>query len=149
MRWNPAQLRDALHAIDANPDLGLHIIDAPKSTNVPVQTSLSNLLSQDGAYLIVGGFGGLGRSIATFLVENGARSIIIWCRQPIRKERSSFVSALKEKGATSVSTHQVDVTDPKAVRSSFASIKRKKITISGMIYCAAAIKVMLSHLQVA
>lgn len=49
----------------------------PDNTIVPsIRSASSFVLNPKGSYLLAGGLGGLGRSIATWMVEHGARSLI-------------------------------------------------------------------------
>lgn len=62
--------------------IGKIVVKLPDSTaDITVMPRRRNLsLRSDRAYLFVGGLGGLGRSIATWLVEHGARQIIFMSR---------------------------------------------------------------------
>lgn len=57
-------------------------------------------LRSDASYLLVGGVGGLGRSIAHWLIDQGARNLILLSRSAgnVEKGGGAFVSELREAG---------------------------------------------------
>ena len=50
-------------------------------TDLPLRDRESLPLSRDGAYVITGGLGGLGLEVANWLVQRGARSLVLVGRQ--------------------------------------------------------------------
>ena len=69
----------------------------PRDKLLPAAKQGAALLPKaDGSYLITGGFGALGLAVADFLVENGARRIILNSRRglPPRKEWDSVSESL-------------------------------------------------------
>ena len=55
----------------------------------------------DAAYLLVGGLGGLGRSLATWMVERGARNLLFLSRSAgVSKESKSMSEELESMGAS-------------------------------------------------
>ncbi|PHH71960.1 hypothetical protein CDD82_6238 [Ophiocordyceps australis] len=57
----------------------------------------------DATYLLTGGFGGLGRSLATWLVEHGAKSLVFLSRSAgISQESKSLMHELESMGCTSI-----------------------------------------------
>ena len=56
-------------------------------------------LDSRGSYLLAGGLGGLGRSIATWMIEHGARSLIFLSRSADTNESNqAFFEELKSMG---------------------------------------------------
>ena len=56
-------------------------------------------LSCDASYLLVGGVGGLGRSIAHWLIDHGAKNLVLLSRSAGNVEKSgAFVEELREAG---------------------------------------------------
>ncbi|RYP73024.1 hypothetical protein DL771_003892 [Monosporascus sp. 5C6A] len=55
-------------------------------------------LRPDASYLLVGGVGGLGRSIAHWMVDHGARNLILLSRSAGNQNSGAFVSHLREAG---------------------------------------------------
>ncbi|OGM50547.1 hypothetical protein ABOM_000924 [Aspergillus bombycis] len=73
---------DAIRHMQRGQHIGKIVITMPEiSTDLPAEPSRQELsLRHDRAYLFVGGLGGLGRSIATWLVEHGARHLVFLSR---------------------------------------------------------------------
>jgi NAD(P)-dependent dehydrogenase (short-subunit alcohol dehydrogenase family) len=60
-----------------------------------VSSTASLKLRGDVSYLIVGGLGGLGRSICEWMVEHGARNLLVMSRNA---KRGPFLDELEEQG---------------------------------------------------
>ncbi|OQD84167.1 hypothetical protein PENANT_c014G07229 [Penicillium antarcticum] len=56
-------------------------------------------LKPDASYLLVGGVGGLGKSLANWMVNHGARNIILLSRSAGKHDSGTFVTQLREAGA--------------------------------------------------
>ncbi|NHD15970.1 MULTISPECIES: type I polyketide synthase [unclassified Actinopolyspora] len=106
------------------------------------------LVRGDGTYLITGGLGGLGRAIARWLVERGARRLVLTGRRglPDRSEWDSgeldesaragvaLVRDLEEAGA-SVSIRAADTADETAMAEVLASIP-ETAPLRGVVHAA-------------
>ena len=62
--------------------IGKIVVEMPDDpAGLPVAKSLKAFsLSPDASYLLVGGLGGLGRAVTTWMVENGARNFVFLSR---------------------------------------------------------------------
>lgn len=103
--------------------------------------SLQSTIDPDGTYLLVGGLGGLGRSISELLVSNGAKNLAFISRSGAASEQSkAFLKDLTERGVNT-QVYCVDVCDMKSlqelIEGSMASDLPK---IVGVFQCAAVIK---------
>lgn len=67
------------------------------------------IFRQDVSYLLVGGLGGLGRSVATWMVEHGARSLVFLSRSAASPENEQFVKELEGYPGCTVTTVSGDV----------------------------------------
>ncbi|KAJ5621531.1 hypothetical protein N7528_006314 [Penicillium herquei] len=56
-------------------------------------------LKPDASYLLVGGVGGLGKSLTNWMVNHGARNIILLSRRAGKHDSGTFVTQLREAGA--------------------------------------------------
>jgi len=70
-----------------------------------IPRTASTSLRSDASYVVVGGFGGIGRSICHWLAEHGARNLVVMSRSA---NSSGKVESLRED--LSVSGYNVDVT---------------------------------------
>lgn len=67
------------------------------------------LFRQEVSYLLVGGFGGLGHSIATWMVEHGARNLVFLSRTASNADNDAFIAELKGYPGCTVTTVSGDV----------------------------------------
>jgi NAD(P)-dependent dehydrogenase (short-subunit alcohol dehydrogenase family) len=106
-----------------------------------------------GTYLITGGLGALGLEVARYLVERGARRLVLLGRKelPVRTAwealpagspdhaRVDAVRALEEEGA-SVMAVAVDVGDGAAMRSLFERLERAWPPLRGVVHAAGVVE---------
>jgi hypothetical protein len=98
----------------------------------------------DACYLLVGGIGGLGRAIATWMVENGARDIMFFSRSAKEgPETTPFFNELRGQGCK-VSTFAGSVTSKRDI---VAAVKKTTKPIAGVMQMSAVMRVS-SHFSV-
>ncbi len=86
--------------------------------------------------LISGGLGGLGLSVAQWLVEQGARHLILFSRSGINtREKQEAVKQLRAAGVEII-TPIADVSDGESLRNAMSELLRKLPPISGIIHAA-------------
>ena len=112
----------------------------PEGTTVP--------LRPDGAYLITGGLGGLGLVVARWLVERGARRLILMGRTPLPPRsawadasgpQAGAIAAVRELEALGASVHPaaVDVGDATQLAAWLESYRREAWpSIRGVVHAA-------------
>jgi acyl transferase domain-containing protein/acyl carrier protein len=95
-------------------------------------------------YIISGGFGSLGQITAKWMVEQGARHIVLFGRaklsesNPADEKKLQFIKELKQKGAI-VEQVSLDVQDEKEVYSFFKDLKENKKAVVGGIFHTAGV----------
>jgi hypothetical protein len=97
-------------------------------------------LDSAAAYLIVGGTGGLGRSMATWMVEHGAADLILLSRCAGKDEESQNLSHELQQMGCSVHLVAGSVENPNDIERAIASTKK---TIKGVFQLAMVLKVSL------
>jgi myxalamid-type polyketide synthase MxaB len=75
----------------------------------------------DGSWLITGGTGALGRTVTRWLVEQGARELVLCARSTPSPEASAELDELRNTGAR-IHVRSVDISDSQAVHELIASI---------------------------
>lgn len=109
-----------------------------------------------GSYMITGAFGALGKLVANWLIEKGAKKLILlgrvnlperadWCNEDLDhkvRERIAFVQSLEAKGAT-VIVDAVDFSDEDSVKTYFAENVEKLKEVKGVISSLGIVKDML------
>ena len=110
--------------------------NAPDVTDhVPIYTKPSRLFSTDGEYIVIGGLGGLGRYICSWMVEYGAKHIAILSRSGLKTpEAKETVAKLRASGA-SVTVNKADACDPSLIKQAFSHAREKR-PIKGVIHLA-------------
>lgn len=122
------------HVLDENPEDQIAI--RAGSTLVPRMRSIRSLtkafptkLAADAAYVVTGGAGALGRTVAAYLADRGARHIVLLCRSELpprsrwpklshEDRHYATVSTIRqiERLGARVTTASVDITDIRQVR---------------------------------
>jgi acyl transferase domain-containing protein/NADPH:quinone reductase-like Zn-dependent oxidoreductase/NAD(P)-dependent dehydrogenase (short-subunit alcohol dehydrogenase family)/SAM-dependent methyltransferase len=82
-------------------------------------------LRPDASYLLVGGMGGLGRSIAHWMVDHGARNLILLSRSAGKQNSGAFVSQLRETGCRVIAI-SCDVANNEDLTRALDTCKRDK-----------------------
>ncbi|THV54033.1 hypothetical protein BGAL_0036g00320 [Botrytis galanthina] len=97
------QIEEAFRFMQKGQHIGKIVISMPADSR---QLATSNTHSQfslrsDVSYLLVGGLGGLGQSISTWMVENGAKHLIYLSRSGGKRDEDvSLVTELNAQGCT-------------------------------------------------
>ena len=110
--------------------------NAPDVTeHVPIYTNPNRLFSADGEYIVIGGLGGLGRYICSWMVKYGAKHITILSRSGLKtSEAQQTVAELRASGA-SITVNKADACNPSQIAQAF-SYAREKHPIKGVIQLA-------------
>ncbi|MDJ0590027.1 MAG: aminotransferase class I/II-fold pyridoxal phosphate-dependent enzyme, partial [Pleurocapsa sp. MO_226.B13] len=75
----------------------------------------NSIAKADGCYLITGGLGSLGLQVASWLVREGAKNLILVGRSQASESAQKQIKQLQQQGVT-VNVIQVDITDYNAVK---------------------------------
>ncbi|KAL1881223.1 Type I Iterative PKS [Diaporthe australafricana] len=90
----------------------------------------------DASYLLVGGIGGIGRSVANWMVSRGARNIVLLSRSAGRSEKTAaFISELQDTGCR-VKAISCDVTVAGDLSSAIGACDKELPPIRGVIQAA-------------
>lgn len=101
--FDGSKVEEAFRYMQKGAHIGKIVVTIPEDraslTVAPTQTPLQ--LSPDASYLLIGGLGGLGRAVSTWMVEHGARSLIYLSRSAGKSENDqSFFTELECQGCT-------------------------------------------------
>ncbi|CAM1507801.1 Fc.00g046490.m01.CDS01 [Cosmosporella sp. VM-42] len=90
----------AFRLLQTGKHMGKVVLSAgPKELVPTLRRTPTPRFSPDASYLLVGGVGGIGRSIAHWMVSQGAKNLILLSRSAGRSEKTAaFVSELREDG---------------------------------------------------
>ncbi len=101
----------------------------------------------DGAYIVTGGLGDIGRVIASWLADLGARHLVLVSRRGIEPaqdsishdaERARTVAALSARGCR-VDVEVLDVGERSALAALVDRLRSGGCTIRGVVHCAAVV----------
>lgn len=89
----------------------------------------------DATYLVTGGLGGLGLKVAEWLVQSGARHLVLAGRRPPSPETQAVIQALEAEGAQVVPV-QADISDYQQTAALLARITAELPPLRGVIHAA-------------
>jgi NAD(P)-dependent dehydrogenase (short-subunit alcohol dehydrogenase family) len=96
-------------------------------------------IKSDGCYLITGAFGGFGRVIANWLVQSGARHLVLSSRSGASTlQARAFVDSLRERGVA-VQIVNTDAGLPNDIVRLFAEIRKTGQPLRGLFHLAMVI----------
>ncbi|OQD90731.1 hypothetical protein PENANT_c001G07681 [Penicillium antarcticum] len=117
--------------ISAAPD-DLVIATLPKQSQ--------SLFHASASYLLVGGLGGIGREVALWMAQNGAKSLVLLNRSGLSKEKSqTTVRELEEKGVQ-VMVQVCNISNEIEVRQMIVDVSHCAPPIRGIIQGAMVVK---------
>ncbi|KAL8720573.1 MAG: hypothetical protein Q9225_002592 [Loekoesia sp. 1 TL-2023] len=95
-----SDIEKTFRLMQAGKHMGKIVISVKPDDVVPVLPSTpSAKLRHDSSYLIVGGLGGIGRSVCHWMVDHGARNLIVLSRSANAQEKASpFVAEMEKVG---------------------------------------------------
>jgi polyketide synthase 12/epothilone polyketide synthase D len=96
-------------------------------------------LSSDATYLITGGLGGVGLALARYLVEQGARSLVLVGRSAPSGAAQQALEGLRASGAH-VEAAQVDVADTARVKALLEELRTRLPPLRGIIHAAVVLE---------
>ncbi|PYH87840.1 polyketide synthase [Aspergillus ellipticus CBS 707.79] len=119
--YSISEIEHAFRQMQTGRNSGKAVVEMREADQVMtvLDTKPSFSFASDATYVIAGGLGGLGRSISRWLVERGARHLILLSRSgPASPHARGLVEELQGKGARVV-TPACDITDITALKTVF------------------------------
>ena len=117
--------------------MSLTIFDPQLITDVEPTYSFDS----DASYLISGGLGGLGRSIAQWMIDRGAKNLILLSRSGPRTDAVRQMLADMADKRVHVETPRCDVTDISAVKAVLLQCSKTVPPIKGCIQASMVLNV--------
>ncbi len=103
---------------------------------VPPPPPATLKLNPTATYVLSGGLGGIGRSIADMMFEAGARNISFISRSGAKAEEAKqFLGSLQNRGCNA-QAFKCDITDPAQVQDFVEKCQEKGENIKGVLQCA-------------
>ena len=112
-----------------------HALNSTKIDHVPIYSAQSTLFSPTANYILIGGLGGLGRFICTWMVAHGARRLNVISRSGLTTPEAQTTHAEITRTGASLSVFRADACDRATVQSILSTI-RSTGPIKGIINLA-------------
>ncbi|KAL4896611.1 hypothetical protein BDV59DRAFT_198970 [Aspergillus ambiguus] len=139
-----SQVETALRNLQSGRTFGKVVVNHLVNEQVKAtHPTASKLLEDNATYLIIGGTGGIGRSIAQRMVKRGARHIVLLSRGGrITTEVQQLIAESQVAGAA-IHVRPCDVADQVAVTALVADLQSTLPPIRGLIHAAMVLKDVL------
>ncbi|KAK2596464.1 hypothetical protein N8I77_013354 [Diaporthe amygdali] len=130
--FDGANIQEAFRFMQKGKHMGKLVVRMPENSSLlrtaPAHVGLS--LRPDASYLLIGGLGGLGRAISTWMAERGARNLIYLSRSAGKgADDANLVEELAAMGCTAQLV-KGSVTSAEDVR---RAVKNARLPIAGVI----------------
>lgn len=138
--FDAAQVEDAFRFMQRGEHMGKIVVKMPVNNTVlpAVPMSKELILRPDASYLMVGGLGGLGQAVSTWMVEHGAKNLIYLSRTAGQTERDAiFIKELEAYGC-SVQTFPGSVSKLSDVEN---VVKNASMPIAGVMQMSMVLRV--------
>ena len=115
-------------------------ISFAQTSQVTINTVMAPapLFNTQGTYLITGGLGGLGKTLAQWLVDKGVKSLALMGRHMPTPEDQAFIQSLEAQGSQ-VRAVQANVTDRQQVHQALTLIEQEMLPLVGVFHGAGAL----------
>ncbi|PLN79543.1 hypothetical protein BDW42DRAFT_172734 [Aspergillus taichungensis] len=145
--YEVGEIEKAFRQMQSGKNMGKAVIELrdDDQVNAVIDTKPTYAFDPNATYVIAGGLGGLGRSIARWLVDRGARNLILLSRSGEKNPYArNFVAELREQGAIAV-TPACDIADRASLAAVLYSCAKDMPSIKGCIQ--ASMVVSNSHFE--
>jgi NADPH:quinone reductase-like Zn-dependent oxidoreductase/acyl transferase domain-containing protein len=143
-----SKVEDAFRLLQSGKSMGKLIIEMNEGDVVPTSLKVEPAYTfpADASYVIAGGLGGLGRSIARWMAGRGAKNLILLSRSGADSDTArALLEELTERGVRVV-TPPCDITDGDALSQALTKCKNMP-PIKGCIQATMVLKVCNPHLS--
>jgi zearalenone synthase (highly reducing iterative type I polyketide synthase) len=136
-----SQVGEALRLLQTGKHMGKVALIWDRDQTIPMaMTAPRPVLQEAATYVLVGGFGGLGRSIASMLANRSARHLCILSRSGAQSQEAlEIVQKLEDQGVQ-VRSFACDVSDERSLRNAIEACKAEMPPIRGVIQGAMVLR---------
>jgi hypothetical protein len=113
---------------------------------VKVRNPIQELtLNNDGTYIVLGGFGGLGRSMITWMAKRGAKHLLVISRSAkLAGDNKVWIEDLEKTYGCQISAFQCDVCKSEDVKRVKEFVEQSLSPVRGIIHSAMFLRVMFN-----
>ena len=134
-----AKIAEAFRYMAKAKQIGKVIVSCDAPVDIETNRSANEIIRADGTYLVTGGLGGFGLAIAAWLVDKGARSLVLIGRSgPTREEAVAALAKMRAAGAD-VLALAADVADRSQLAEVLVRVREQGKPLLGVIHAAGVI----------
>ncbi|WP_342110353.1 SDR family NAD(P)-dependent oxidoreductase [Methylobacterium sp. SI9] len=138
--FTAAETSDAFRLMQQSGHIGKIVISPPKAGTIMKDTAKPFTVSETGVHLLTGGLGGFGLEAARWLIDRGAKHLVLAGRKgAATDEAKAIVAELSARGVT-VEAKAVDITSRASVDRLLAEIEQKGKKLAGVLHAAAVLQ---------
>ncbi|KAL8810423.1 MAG: hypothetical protein Q9200_002591 [Gallowayella weberi] len=137
-----SDIQTAFRTMQSGLHVGKLVMTASKHSIIPALPHDAHPLElrPDATYVLVGGLGGLGRGIATYLADHGAKHLVFFSRSAtIKPVAQALLDRLHDQDVEA-RVHICDVTDADTLRHTITRINNEMPPIKGVIHGAMVLR---------
>lgn len=141
--FTSTHLQDAFRSVGTKGGTGKTVITMGQDDMITVHPSVVNTLqlNPSAAYVIVGGLGGIGRSVALHMAKSGARHLILLSRSGASDKSAKTLAAKLKANGASAAFHTCDISNPDQVRGVMEQYDGRELPrIAGCIQAAMVLR---------
>lgn len=110
--FDVSESKAAFNYLNTSKHIGKIVINLENKNKLEIQENASFAIDDNGTYLLTGGLGGLGLQFTKFLVEQGAKNIILLGRSAPSESVNQLLESYRNNGVNII-TYQADVSNKK------------------------------------
>ncbi len=131
------QASDAFHRMAQGTHIGKFIVSLRECSSARIAPAAVERAEIDAnaTYLITGGLGGIGLTVAQWLIERGAHTLVLLGRSAPSPEARAIINELRASGAT-VQIAQADIANQEMLAATLAEIGRDLPPLRGIFHAA-------------
>ena len=127
---------EAFRLMQGSGHIGKLVVMPPAPGTIRRDIARTFVVSPDKTHVITGGFGGFGLEAARWLVDRGARHLVLVGRSGAASEAARRTIAELEAGGATIRSEALDIADKSAVQRLFASLSKTMPPVGGLMHAA-------------
>ncbi|KAK4161309.1 hypothetical protein QBC43DRAFT_97854 [Cladorrhinum sp. PSN259] len=143
-RYPVSEIESAFRGLQSGKLAGKVVVEMKQDSIVPVVPTFQNRYSFDAnaSYVIAGGMGGLGRSLARWFASRGARHLILLSRSGLDTSAAQSLADELARLGVNIAAPSCDVSDADALRLALADCtnNRGMPPVKGCVQCAMVLR---------
>lgn len=141
--YSVSEVSEAFRHLQTAGTVGKTVLSVGSDVKVPVlRRSLTPKFKSDASYLLVGGVGGIGLSMAHWMADQGAKNIIVLSRSAGRSEQAAALAKELSKEGCRVKAVSCDVSSEASLADALGQCKKDGLPpVRGVIQGAMVLKV--------